>query len=307
MSGRALLCPGQGAQFVGMGKDAAEASPACRALWDAANEVMGRDLATICFEGPEEELTRSSNTQPGIFVVSVALYSLLKERDPTFNPAAVAGLSSGEWTALHLAGVLTFEDTLRVLEARGRFMQQACEARPGGMLSVIRLDRDALLKVCDTAGVQMANLNSEQQTVLSGPIEGIEAAAILAKEAGAKMVIPLPVAGAFHSELMRPAADQFEAFLGETLFSAPKLPVISNVTAEFHQGPDSIRARMVEQITSSVRWYEGIETIQRTGINDFIECGPGKVLSGLVKRIDKEARIHTIHDLNSVDSFPRPE
>ncbi len=303
MSDFALLCPGQGAQAVGMGKDTAESSTVCRGLWDQANEVMGRDLASICFEGPEDELTRSSNTQPGIFVVSVALFSLLQERRPDFSPSAIAGLSSGEWTALHLAGVLSFEDTLRVLEARGRFMQEACEARPGGMLSVIRLDRDSLVKVCEESGVQMANLNSEQQTVLSGPQDGIEAAAVLAKEAGAKMAIPLPVAGAFHSELMRPAAEKFESFLKEIQFSVPTIPVISNVTADFHEGPDPIRQRMVEQITSSVRWYEGVGAIQRRGINKFVECGPGKVLSGLVKRIDKAARIHTIHDLSSLDAF----
>ena len=300
---KAILCPGQGAQSLGMGKDLFEDSEACRALYRSASEIMGVDLAQISFEGPEDKLTRSSYAQPAIFVASAAFRARLQEASPGEHFDAAAGLSSGEWTALHYAGVLTFEDTVRVLEARGRFMQEACEETPGGMISIIGLQMDALVKICEATGLQIANLNSVEQTVLSGPSEGIEPAATLASEAGAKRAIPLSVAGAFHSRLMDSAARGLQEFLKGIPFAAPDVPVICNVTARFHGGPEEIRAAMISQVTSPVRWHEGIESLRSMGITCYLECGPGRVLSGLVKRIDKGAGLANIRDLATLEDY----
>lgn len=302
MSQRAVLFAGQGAQSVGMGKDMAEASAEVRDLFARANAAMGHDLARVCFEGPDEELTKSSNTQPAIFVVSVAAYTLLMRRMPGLRFDYAAGLSSGEWTALHVAGVLTYEDTLRVLEARGRFMQEACERSPGAMLSVIGMEEEALAAICREAGVAMANLNSRDQTVLSGAREAIGRAEALAKAAGVKRVIPLNVAGAFHSPLMQEAAARLREVLAGIPLHPPRIPVVSNVTGEPHRDPESIRKAMVDQVTSSVRWYHGIEWMKGQGVTEYVECGPGKVLTGLVKRIDKDARLHTIQALSSLET-----
>lgn len=300
MSKKAIIFPGQGAQAVGMGKDLAEGLPEARALFDRASGVLGYDLADICFNGPIEKLTVSAHAQPAIFVHSVAAYQAWQVRHPgAFD--FMAGLSSGEWTALHLAGVIGFDDTLKVLEARGRFMQEACEAQPGGMISIIGADSATLEKVCAGAGVEMANLNSAEQTVLSGTREGIDRVEVLAKELGIRKAIRLNVAGAFHSSLMRPAAVKLEAVLARVEFHAPVLPVIANVTGMAHGGPDDIRKAMVAQVFSSVRWYQGIETMKAQGVGFYLECGPGKVLSGLVKRIDKTASLHSIQDRSGLD------
>ncbi len=222
---------------------------------------------------------------------------------PAVAPAATAGLSSGEWAALYAAGVLPFEDVLRVLEARGRFMQEACEERPGGMISVMGLGLDALRDVCAKTGVEMANLNSPDQTVLSGPAEALADAESAARAAGAKRAIRLNVAGAFHSSLMKSAADKLAAFLAGIAFREPALPVMSNVTGQAHsRNPDEIRARMVEQVTGSVRWADCVGAMRALGVVEYVECGPGKVLTGLIRRIDKEARLHNIHDLPSLEA-----
>lgn len=300
MSKKAIIFPGQGAQAVGMGKDLAEGLPEARALYDRASAVLGYDLADISFNGPIEKLTISAHAQPAIFVHSVAAWTAWQARHPgAFD--FMAGLSSGEWTALHLAGVIGFEDTLKVLEARGRFMQEACEAQPGGMISIIGADVAALEKICSGAGVEMANLNSAEQTVLSGPKEGIDRVEGLAKELGIRKAIRLNVAGAFHSTLMRPAAIKLEAVLARVDFQAPKVPVVANVTGLPHGAPDDIRKQMVAQVYSSVRWYQGIEYLKSQGVTSYLECGPGKVLSGLVKRIDKAASLHSIQDRSGLE------
>lgn len=304
MSTTAILFPGQGAQSVGMGKDFAEKNPACRALYDRASEVLGYDLAALSFEGPIEKLTVSAHAQPAIFVASVASYTALRERHPGLRPHSMAGLSSGEWTALHLAGVLSYDATLRVLEARGRFMQAACEQTPGSMVSIIGADEAQLQALCEATGAEMANLNSRDQTVLSGSRESIDAAEVKAKELGIRKAIRLNVAGAFHSSLMKPAADQFAEFLAGVEFSAPSLPVLANVTGAPHASDaGAIRDAMVKQVYKSVRWYQGVEYMQGQGVNLYIECGPGKVLSGLVKRIDKSAATHSIQELSGLDSL----
>jgi [acyl-carrier-protein] S-malonyltransferase len=300
---QAILFPGQGAQAVGMGKDLAAAMPECRALFDRAGAILGYDLASICFEGPIEKLTISAHAQPGIFVASLACWAAYRLTFPGRKFAYAAGLSSGEWTALHVAGAVGFEDALKVLEARGRLMQQACEATPGGMLSVIGAETSALERICRETDIEMANLNSREQTVLSGRKEGVDAAEKLCKELGLRKIIRLNVAGAFHSRLMRPAADQFAAVLAGIPFKAPAFPVVANVTGRPHGSPDEIRQAMVAQVYSPVRWYEGIESMKAQGVTQYLECGPGKVLSGLVKRIDKGALLHNIQQLSDLEAL----
>ncbi len=302
MSKLAAMFPGQGAQGVGMGRDLAESDPALRGWFERAGAALGFDLAKICFEGPDTELTKSDKAQPAIFVHSVVCFEALRAAKPGLTWAAAAGLSSGEWAALYAAGVLGFEDILRVLQARGRYMQEACERQPGGMVSVLGLDRAKLDEVCARTGAEIANLNSPEQTVLSGRKDAIAAAEKVAVEAGARKAIRLNVAGAFHSSLMKPAADRLGSLLAHLPFRAPAFPVLSNVTGRPHGGPDEIRAAMVAQITGSVRWVEDVQWMQSQGVTGYVECGPGKVLSGLVKRIDKTAALHTISDLPSLQA-----
>ncbi len=294
--GRGILFAGQGAQTVGMGKDLAKAHQECKALFDMANEILGYDITSICFEGPEEELTKSNHCQPAIFVTSMACYTALRKTVRDLDVQAAAGLSLGEWSALHMAGALTFADTIKLLEARGRFMQRACEAVDGSMVSVIGLDREQVEAISVEAGVEVANINSSAQIVLSGERAGIEKAEQLAKDAGAKRAIVLRVAGAFHSSLMQPAADRLKDVLAKTSINRTSVPVISNVTGRPHGSPDEIRDAMYQQVTSPVQWLSSIEHLKSEGVDEYIECGPGKVLSGLVKRIDGEATLHTVQD-----------
>ncbi|MBU1692406.1 MAG: ACP S-malonyltransferase [Verrucomicrobia bacterium] len=301
MNQTAILFPGQGAQAVGMGRDLAEAFPECRAVFDTANQVLGFDLAKLCFEGPLETLTLSSNTQPAIFTVSAVCWTALRAQRPDAAFEACAGLSSGEWAALCFAGAISLEDTLRVLQARGRFMQEACEEKPGGMLSVIGVPPDKLDALCAATGVEAANFNSAEQTVLSGPKDRIAEAEKRAAEFGARKAIRLNVAGAFHSALMASAARKLEAFLAGISFQAPAIPVFSNVTGQPHGEPEDIRRLMVQQVTSSVRWASCVGGLREKGVRAYVECGPGKVLAGLVKRIDKEAALHNIYDRPSLE------
>ncbi len=297
---KAVMFPGQGAQAVGMGKDLYDAIPECAALFDRANEVLGFDLKSIIFEGPAEELTKSNITQPAIFVVSMAAFTALKLKNPGIEFAAAAGHSLGEWAALCAAGVISFDDGLRILKARGEFIQEASEANPGGMLAVIGLADDKVKVVAEEAGIYVANFNSPGQVVCSGLKEGIEKAAVLAKEAGAKRALPLAVSGAFHSPLMAPAAEKMQALLSEIDFKEAAFPVLSNVTGTFHDAA-SIPARMVEQITGSVQWTTCVETLKAAGIEQLIECGPGNVLTGLAKRIDKSFALVNISGVNDLE------
>ena len=293
-----LLFPGQGAQAVGMGRELAEGLGECRALFDKAGEILGFDLLRLCVEGPIEELTKSCNTQPAIFAVSAAAAAALAHcagGAPSFGGAA--GLSSGEWAALYAAGAVTFEDAVRVLKVRGQYMQEACEATPGGMLTVMGLPLDKVREVAAASGLEVANLNSPVQTVLSGHAERIADGERLAKEAGAKRALRLAVAGAFHSTLMQPAADKLAAFLEGVEFRAPKFPVWSNVTGKPHGEPAEMRRRMVEQVVSSVRWTDCFADMAAAGMALGFECGPGTVLAGLAKRIVPESDVRGIFDL----------
>jgi [acyl-carrier-protein] S-malonyltransferase len=296
---RAIVFPGQGSQVVGMGKDLAEKIPECQALFDQANEILGYDLAGICFDGPQEELNKSNHAQLGIFVASAAAFKALELKQPELEYDVLAGHSLGEWTALYVAGVVSFEDAIKVLKARGEFMQAACEENPGAMLAVMNLDGEKLVEIAAEAGCHVANFNSLAQTVLSGTAESIDKAEGLVKEAGAKRAVRLPVAGAFHSPLMQPAADKMNEFLVDVELSEPKVPVLSNVTASGHDA-SAIRENMVKQITSSVRWVASIQKLAADGVEEIVECGPGKVLAGLIKRIDKNVAVRNIGQLSDL-------
>jgi [acyl-carrier-protein] S-malonyltransferase len=300
MSKTALLFAGQGAQAVGMGKDLAEKFPSAKAWFDQANTALGYDLAAICFNGPEAELTKTENAQPGIFLVSWVAFQLLKEQAPNLKFEATAGLSLGEFTALTAAGALTFEDGLRVVRQRGKFMQEACDVTRGGMAAVIGLDEAPTREVCAGAGVVLANLNCPGQLVISGEAEKITKACELAKAKGAKRAIPLTVAGAYHSPLMASAQPKLAAELAQAKISAPAVPVISNVTAQAH-GTD-ISTKLVEQVCASVLWENSMRHLLSQGFTRFIELGPGTALSGFMKRIDKTAQMLNVADAASLEA-----
>jgi len=301
MSKVAVLFPGQGAQAVGMGKDLVEAFPETKTWFDRASEALGFDLAQVCFEGPKEELMRSDRAQPAIFVHSVIAYELLKEKTG-FTPSAGAGLSSGEWAALYAAGVVSFEDAIRILRVRGEAMQAACTEAESAMVSLIGLDDEAVKAVCEEAGVEVANYNSPGQTVVSGSKAACETVPEIAKTKGARMAVPLPVAGAFHSTFMEPAKGVFADFLNEIDFKEPSFPVYANVSGVAHEDAAAIKLAMPEQITSPVRWVENVEAMARDGVEKAVECGPGKVLCGLVKRIDKKLPTANVADLASLEA-----
>lgn len=302
MSKTALLFAGQGAQAVGMGQDLAAAFSSAKGWFDRANAALGYDLASICFNGPESELTKTENAQPGIFLVSWVAFQLLKERAPSLEFDATAGLSLGEFTALTAAGAMSFEDGLRVVRQRGRFMQEACEATRGGMAAVIGLDETPTREVCAEAGVVLANLNCPGQLVISGESDKIAKAVELAKAKGAKRAIALPVAGAYHSPLMAGAQPKLQAELAKVKLSPPVVPVISNVTGETHTSAADISARLVEQVTSSVLWEKSMRHLLAQGFTRFIELGPSTALSGFMKRIDKGAQMLNVADVASLEA-----
>ena len=293
---------GQGAQVPGMGRDFAEADAETMKLFDTANAVLGFDLKKVCFEGPAEELTKSNICQPAIFVTSYAAYlALQKKKAVSF--ACAAGLSLGEWGALCAAGVLDFDSTLKVLEARGRFIQEACELEPSGMIAIVGASPDQLAALCEKSGCTVANINSSAQQVLSGLKEAIASAAVVAKELGIKRALPLATAGAFHSRFMAPAREKLAPVLDGIEFKAPKFPVLSNITGKPHSSdPGEIRAMMLEQVTGTTNWAADVETAKSLGCDRFVEFGPGKVLSGLIKKIDPALTTLNVADMASLDA-----
>lgn len=305
MAKTALLFAGQGAQVVGMGRDLAEYSPAARARFAAADALLGYELSRLCFGGPEIELTRTEHAQPGIYLVGWVAFELLQAAVPELSFDATAGLSLGEFTALAAAGALRFEDGLRLVRDRGRFMQQACEVTRGGMAAVLGLDEGPARALCAEAGVELANLNCPGQLVLSGPVERIAVACDLARARGARRAVPLPVAGAYHSRWMAPAQEPLAAVLAEVPVVPPRVPVLSNVTARPHAGPEAIRAALVRQVTSPVLWEASMRWLLAEGFTRFIELGPGTTLSGFLKRIDKTVQVLNVADVPSLEATAR--
>ena len=285
-----------------MGKDFAEADAEAMGFFDKANAVLGFELKSICFEGPAEELTKSNVCQPAIFVVSYAAYTALRKRKAV-DFACAAGLSLGEWGALCAAGVLDFDSTLKVLEARGRFMQEACEASPSGMIAIVGATPDQLAALCEKTGCTVANVNSAAQQVLSGSKDAVAAAAAAAKELGIKRAIPLATAGAFHSPFMASAREKLAPVLDDIAFAPPKFPVLSNVTGKPHASdPGAIKAAMLEQVTGTTNWAADVACAREMGCTTFVEFGPGKVLSGLVKKIDAALATFNVADLATLEA-----
>lgn len=302
----AFVFPGQGSQYAGMGKDLAENFPQARHAFEEANDALGMDLAKLCFDGPEEDLKLTANTQPAIVTTSIAALRVMQE-EAGLVPDYVAGHSLGEYAALVCAGALSFEDAVRTVRQRGNFMQDAVPVGVGTMAAIIGLDAQVVDEVCDEVAQQEvvapANYNSPGQIVIAGHIAAVERAMALAKERGAKRALPLPVSAPFHCRLMEPAARQLEAVLGEVSVSDLTCPVISNVEAIPNRKADAVRDLLVKQVYSPVRWEESVRTMTAQGVDRFIEIGPGKVLSGLIKRIARGSKIQNIGTVDDLKSF----
>jgi len=285
----ALIFSGQGAQKIGMGRSLAEQSPAARALYAEANTVLGWDLARISFEGPEPELTQTKVCQPALFVHGLALLAALREqgRLPAGEPQFALGLSLGELTAYCAAGVFDFATGLRVVAERGRLMQLACEQTSGGMAAIIGEERAKVYELCREFDIEAANFNAPGQIIVSGEKAKIDAAVATAKERGIKKVIPLNVAGAYHSRLMEPARAAFAAYLEPIPFAAPKFTVFTNTTGQKVTAPADLKAALVKQVVSSVLWEDCMRGAAAAGAAEFWELGPGGVLTGMARRTDK--------------------
>lgn len=290
-----LLCPGQGSQFVGMGRDLADAFPLARQSFEEADEALGFRLSHLCWEGSADELTLTMNAQPAILVHTIAVWRVLQQERPVPAVALAAGHSLGEFSAYVAAGALSFADAVRAVRRRGELMYSSGTQRPGTMAAVLGLEDDVAETLCERASAETggivipANYNSPGQLVISGDVAAVEEAAELAREAGARRVISLNVSGAFHSPLMEIAVDGLRETLAALEVRPPAFPVVSNVTAEPVDRAESARELLVRQLTSPVRWVDSIRTMRRAGIEEFLEIGPGNVLSGLLRRIDRSA------------------
>ena len=290
----AFLFPGQGAQHVGMGKDLYQAEPAARALFDRADAQLGFALSKICFEGSEERLNATDVSQPAIFVHSAALLAVLGEKPAwkDVTPHTTAGLSLGEYTALYAADAMDFDVALNLVAQRGRFMQEASKAQPSGMVSVLGLDEETVEQLCRTAAngqvLSPANFNCPGQIVISGHIEACQRAVALAEEMGGR-AIPLRVAGAFHTELMAPAARKLAAVVADSAIRMPRARVLANVTASAYESVEQIRAGLVQQVTRPIRWQQSMQKLLAEGEVAMYEIGPGRVLTGLMRKIERRA------------------
>jgi [acyl-carrier-protein] S-malonyltransferase len=302
----AFVFPGQGAQAVGMGKDAYDAHAGARQVFERADEALGYKLTDLIFNGPEEELKITYHTQPALLTTSIAYLEAFREAG--LSPDYMAGHSLGEYSALVAAGVLSFEDAVRTVRARGEFMEQAVPGGQGAMAAVLGAEREALASLCaaissDIGVVELANVNCPGQIVVSGSKEGVQAVVERGKEAGAKRVIPLEVSGPFHSSLMRPAAERLQSVIASLSMNEAAVPVVANVTARPVQNPEEIRRLLVEQVYSPVLWEDSIAWLISSGVDTFIELGSGTVLAGLIKKVDRNVQVHSVNSLESIDKL----
>ena len=293
---KAFVFPGQGAQFVGMGKDLYETNALAKKYFDRADEILGFKITEIMFNGTDEQLKETKVTQPAVFLHSVIQALCLGD---SFNPAMVAGHSLGEFSALVASGALDFEDGLKLVASRANAMQKACEINSGTMAAIIGLPDEKVEEICASVSsegdiVVAANYNCPGQLVISGNVNAVNAACEKLKEAGAKRALPLKVSGAFHSPLMQPAKDELQAAIEKTTFITPKCPVYQNVDAKPHTDAEEIKLNLIAQLTSPVRWTASVQTMIHDGADDFTECGPGKALQGMIGRIDKNVNAHGI-------------
>lgn len=293
---KAFVFPGQGAQFVGMGKDLYETNALAKKYFDRADEILGFKITEIMFNGTDEQLKETKVTQPAVFLHSVIQALCLGD---SFNPAMVAGHSLGEFSALVASGTLDFEDGLRLVASRANAMQKACEINSGTMAAIIGLSDEKVEEICASVSsegdiVVAANYNCPGQLVISGNVNAVNVACEKLKEAGAKRALPLKVSGAFHSPLMQPAKDELQAAIEKTTFKTPKCPVYQNVDANPHTDAEEIKLNLIAQLTSPVRWTASVQTMIHDGADDFTECGPGKALQGMIGRIDKNVNAHGI-------------
>ena len=293
---KAFVFPGQGAQFVGMGKDLYETNALAKKYFDRADEILGFKITEIMFNGTDEQLKETKVTQPAVFLHSVIQALCLGD---SFNPAMVAGHSLGEFSALVASGALDFEDGLRLVASRANAMQKACEINSGTMAAIIGLPDGKVEEICASVSsegdiVVAANYNCPGQLVISGNVNAVNVACEKLKEAGAKRALPLKVSGAFHSPLMQPAKDELQAAIEKTTFKSPKCPVYQNVDAKPHTDAEEIKLNLIAQLTSPVHWTASVQTMIHDGADDFTECGPGKALQGMIGRIDKNVNAHGI-------------
>ncbi|AJF06443.1 ACP S-malonyltransferase [Geoalkalibacter subterraneus] len=302
----AFVFPGQGSQFAGMGNDLARNFPVARQVFEEADEALGFSLSRLCFEGPEDDLKLTQNTQPAILTVSIAALRVLQQ-ESDFVPDFVAGHSLGEYSALVCAGSLQFADAVRTVRSRGEFMQQAVPVGAGGMAAIIGLDSVEVEKVCVEAAqgevVSPANFNGPGQVVIAGHVSAVERACTLAKEKGAKRALPLPVSAPFHCPLMVPAGEKLAEVLESISISAPQVPVVTNVEAQPNNDAVRVGDLLVQQVSEPVRWQESVQYMADQAVDRFIEIGPGKVLSGLIKRIAKKSEIGNVEDCASLQKL----
>ncbi len=297
-----VLFSGQGAQKVGMGKDLVDGYPEARGLFEQADKALDRGLSDVIFQGPDEELTRTGNCQPALYLHGLACLEVLKKRVKDLEVVAAAGLSLGEFTAHAAAGTFSFEDGLKVVEQRGAFMEEACNSTEGAMAAMIGGNESAVAALAADSDVDVANFNAPGQIVVSGSVEGVDKAVAGAKPAGIRMAKKLKVAGAYHSRLMQSAQDKLAAVLADTELSMPSVPVYSNFKATAVADTAEIRETLEKQVTGSVRWTESIQELIAQGNTTFIELGPGKVLAGLMGRIDKSVTIYSVEDIESLEA-----